>query len=184
MRNLLIAVTLTLLSTFTYAIDYEMDFNYNKVDHGWRATGTDRADWKLDTHGVGVTAWFNENWGARLFRTTGGTAKTDGRYSDYRLDYKDTTGFEVKYRQELFSGFTVFVGVGIYDQPLPIYSPNDTLIKDDSDDDEGYLYGFSYKFTKNWGATYQHTQQSRITDKSKNLDEWIITQSFQIFYRF
>lgn len=188
MKNLLVILSFTLMGIIVphtvKGVEYELDFNVNTVDHGWRAKGTDRADWKLNTKGVGFTVWFDEHWGARLMYTKGSGAKTDGRYSDWNLDYQATKGFEIKYRQEIFEGFTVFVGAGTWKQPLPIYRPDGTMAKDDTDNDEGLLAGISYEITEHWGATYQWTQQSRITDKAKNLDEWIITQSAQVYYRF
>lgn len=172
---------LIFISTQVFGDEWQFDVSHNNVEYVWIAAGTDNAHFDRAMVGVGITKWFDSGLGARLAYAKGGEVQTKGRYEGWILDMRYISSFEIMYRKEIFRDFSVYIGIGTYQIPLPIWNPETGYFKDDRDDDEGWLIGFTYMINDNVGASYRFTKYSRINN---NIDEWTSGYSSQLFYRF
>jgi hypothetical protein len=160
--------------------EYQIDINSNKVDYGWYANDSDNARFLRGMHGIGVTAFFDDNFGFRVGYMKGGEAGTSGRYSSYTVDMRSITSFEVIYRKPVSDSVSIFGGIGTYLIPVPLTSEEEGYYKNDRDDDEGYFFGITTRLNENLLLNYRYTKYSTI--RVRGSDEWIKGNSLQLVY--
>lgn len=143
------------------SLNFNLDVGITDIDHHWEGDGIRHTHYKTTNKSFGITAWHPSNFGLRVAYGQGNKVQATGYYNNLSIDFESITSFEVLYRYQLTEDFTAFIGAGQYLIPLPLYS-DDKLIRNDSDDDHGFLIGITYNMNDKFSISYRYTHYSQI----------------------
>lgn len=166
MRGLfLLLISFNTLAVELSDFEFYTDLNYAKFDYQWY--GASAASFKMGLPTVGAGIEHGSGFGFRLGYGKADQVRTNKssiHYDDFIIGLEKYNEFEIYYRYRLNASYSVYGGIGHYNQLVPIYKLDGvTLVKNDSDDDEGFFIGAEYRY-KNIAANLFIKQTSRIGD--------------------